>query len=536
MITKSKQAIDRIFRNASIYDGSGNPPFTADIALAGDEILEVGPIEGAPDCEIIDLAGLAVAPGFIDIHTHSDGSILDYPTADSRVMQGVTTEVTGNCGYSAAPRPEGDGRGTETSLLGQPIRTQWGSIATYFERLEAARISLNHLMLYGQGTLRRNCVGNQDRPPTADELRTMRRALEQGLAEGACGMSTGLEYTPGSFTPTEEIVDLARVVARYGGLYATHIRNEQEGLLNAIAEAIEIGKQANVRVQISHLKANGKPNWHLQDEALALIERARMEGVDVLADAYPYPAYSTSLSALLTPAMREGGADALVERLTDPATQRENIAYLRERVLRSPGGFELVVISRVETDQNREVIGLNLAQLGERWGVEPAEAMVRLLIEERGSVSQIGHGMNPENVATVLAHPLVMIASDGSSMAPVGEAAESKPHPRSYGTFARALSYYVRDRGALSLSEAVYKMTAMAADQLRLGDRGRIAPGKKADLVVFDARGVDDTATFEAPHQYPAGIQHVLVNGAFVVRDGHHTGSRPGQVLRGGAA
>jgi N-acyl-D-amino-acid deacylase len=324
---------------------------------------------------------------------------------------------------------------------------------------------------------------------------------------------------------------MTRVVARRRGFYASHIRNEEAALLEAVNEAIEIGRRTGARVQISHLKAAGKPNWDKQWAALDLIASARAAGVDALADAYPYTAYSTGLTIFLETWAREGDEEALVARLHDSGTRRRIRTATAARVLNDPGGFELIVISRVRTEKNRAVVGMNLVEIAEAWSVEPVDALLRLLEEESGGVGFIGHGMSEANVEMVLAHPLVMIGSDGVSMAPVGKAAETRPHPRSYCAFARVLRRYVRERKLFDLPTAIRKMTSMPADQVGLRDRGRLARGWKADVVAFDAAGIGDRATFEKPHQYAGGVVHVLVNGKFVVERGHQTEARPGTVL-----
>lgn len=524
---------DIVLKNAAIVDGTGASTWRADVGILGDAIAEIGAIPVEQSREFLDLSGLILCPGFIDIHTHSDGVIFDHPTAESRVRQGVTTEVTGNCGLSAAPI-SGLRAGCTfvASMLDDEVEAAWSNVASYLERLDRTRVSVNHALLIGQGTLRENAIGLVNRAPEPDEMRAMTRELEASLEAGAFGLSTGLEYTPGSFTSTDEIVALARVTARYGGFYATHLRNEQEGLLEAIDEALAIGRRAEVPVQISHLKANGRPNWGLQEEALTRIEYARSQGIDALADAYPYSAYSTLLTALLTPDMREGGPLAITARLRDPDSRAAIEEYLEKRIQLSPGDFGLIVISRVKTARNQAVVGLNLQEVGELWSMPPTEAMIRLLVEEETDVSYVGHGMNPENVAEVLAKPWVIIGSDGSSMSPVGKTAHSRPHPRTYGTFPRTVGYYTREMRLFSLEEAIRKMTALPASRLGLRDRGRIAPGMKADLVALNAAEVIDTATFEQPHRYPLGIVHVMVNGAFVLRNARHTGAKPGQALR----
>lgn len=525
---------DLVIRGGTIADGTGGPLWGADLGLRGDAISAIGTIDPEQGRRVLNANGLCVSPGFIDIHTHSDGSILRYPTADSRVMQGVTTEVTGNCGGSAAPV---EGMGVQA--LGEQldeygIEASWTDVASYFHVLEEVGISLNHALLLGQGTIRSNVAGAEDRPLDDDEFARVLGAVQEGMDHGAFGLSTGLEYVPGRFTPTAEIVAMARVVARRGGLYASHIRNEESTLLEALDEAIRIGRESGARVQVSHLKAAGEPNWGKQVAALSLIESARQGGVDVLADAYPYTAYSTGLTIFMPAWAASGGWEAASERLRDASAVERLRRELDVRVKQDPGDYDLIVISSVKTDENQDIIGKDLATIAEQWGLAPVDALLRLVAEEEGSVGFIGHGMSPSNVRLVLSHPLVMIGSDGSSMAPTGPAARTRPHPRSYGTFPRVLGHYCREEGIFDLPTAIKKMTSMPADQMGIRNRGRVARGMKADLVLFDADLVRDEATFETPHRYPTGIHHVLVNGHLVVENGEHTGKRSGQVLRKG--
>ncbi len=526
-------SFDLVIRGGSILDGTGSPPWRGDVGIVGDTIAALGRIAPEQARRLLDARGLVVCPGFIDIHSHSDDSIVRYPRAESRALQGVTTELTGNCGYSAAPLG-----GVNESFRRQAFRESfgldagWSDVASYVRTLEELGVSVNQALLLGQGSLRENVIGGEDRALDRDEMAALLRSVEVGMDEGAFGLSTGLEYEPGIFTPTSEIVDMVRVVARRGGLYASHIRNEVTTVLGAVAEAIEIGRRAEARVQISHLKAVGSHNWDKQEPALGLIESAGRQGVELLADAYPYTAYSTTLTVLTPAWARDGGQTALVERLRD-GVQRDRIRReVAETVLEDPGAFDLIVISSVASPANRPLVGHNLEQIAERWSVEPIDALLRILLEENGNVSYVGHGMSEANVETVLAHPMVMIGSDGSSMAPEGPAAETQPHPRSYGTYPRVLGHYCRERRLFDLTTAIRKMTSMPADQIGLGDRGRIAKGKKADLVVFDAKRIRDLGTFQEPHRYPAGIHHVLVNGVPVVERRKHTGARPGRVLR----
>jgi N-acyl-D-amino-acid deacylase len=527
------ESFDLVIRGGTLLDGTGGPAWQVDIGITGDSIAAVGSIAREQAKRALDASGLHVSPGFIDIHTHSDNTILRYPTADSRTQQGVTTEVTGNCGDSVAPL-EGVGAEARRAELEEKydIQAPWKGVDGYLRAVEEMRTSINHALLLGHGVLRENAIGRKDRPLSDVEMKGVLQAVEAGMEQGAFGLSTGLEYAPGLFTPTEEVISLTRVVARRGGLYASHIRNEEAHLLEAVDEAIQIGRRTGARVQISHLKASGRLNWGMQQAALNLIESARREGIEVLADAYPYTAYSTGISIFMPSWALDGGWTALAKRLDEPSDRARIRDEVAGRVLRDPGDYSLIVISQLRTENNRPLIGLSLSQIAGQWGVEPVDAVLRLLEEEEGSVSFIGHGMTPENVEKVLSHPLVMIGSDGSTMAPEGPAAKTKPHPRSYGTFPRVIGYYCRERNLFDLPTAIKKMTSMPADQIGLHDRGRLARGKKADVVVFNAKTIKDEATFGEPHRYPTGIQYVLVNGEVVVGQGKHTGARPGRVLR----
>ncbi len=529
---EASPAFDVVLKGGSILDGTGAPAFPADVGLAGDRIAAVGAIAASQGGRVIDVSGLQVAPGFIDVHTHSDTTILAYPTADSRVRQGITTELTGNCGSSAAPLLARSTRERPVLSGDFGVEADWTDVASYIARLERTRISVNHALLLGQGTLRQNAIGKADRPLQTHEMRSVVRALEAGLEQGAFGLSTGLEYVPGTYTPPDEIVELARVVARRQRLYSSHIRDEETRLLEAVREAIDVGRRAGVKVQVSHLKAAGQGNWPKQGESLDLIESARREGLDVRADAYPYTAYSTNLDTLVPAWGREGGAPRLLARLADPGTRARIRAEVSATVASDIGGWDLIVVAQVRTPKNQAVVGMSAAQIAEEWKMEPVDAVLRLLAEEEAAVSYVGHAMSPENVELVLKSPLVMVGSDGRSLAPTGKAAATRPHPRSYGTCARVLAYYCRERRLFDLPTAVRKMTSLPADRIGLADRGRVARGKMADLVVFDAAGVKDEATFADPHRYPAGIRHVFVNGTLVVDAGAHTGARPGRVLR----
>jgi N-acyl-D-amino-acid deacylase len=528
-------SFDLVIRGGTIYDGTGGPAWTSDIGLVGDTIAALGTISPDQAKRTIDATGMAVCPGFIDIHSHSDYTVLRYPKTNSRAHQGVTTEITGNCGSSMAPL-----EGLAAEIVGAELEAEsgldvsWTGYDSFCAVVEDGGVSVNQAMLVGHGVVRMGVTGMDDRPMSSDELKQAVRMLETAMDEGAWGLSTGLEYTPGNYAPTDEIVALAGLVARRGGVYASHIRNEERALLAAINEAINIGRRSGCRVQISHLKAAGKPNWGKQRAALDLISSARSAGVGVLADAYPYPAYSTTVQIFVPPWAQEGGWGGLGKRLAEPDERARIRDAMIDSVSHDPGGWDLVVISSVLREKNRPMVGKSIAEIGEIWKVEPVDAAIRLLVEEEGAVSMIGHGMDPTNVEMVLAHPLVMIGSDGLSMAPEGPAANQRPHPRSYGTYPRVLGHYARERGIFDLATAVKKCTSMPADQMGMTDRGRIARGKKADLVVFDPEKITDPATFDDPHRYAEGVHHVLVNGEAVIDNGSHTGALPGRVLRRG--
>jgi len=514
---------DVVLRGGTLVDGLGAAPRLADLAIAADRIaaiVEPGELASAEAAVTLDVAGKIVAPGFVDLHSHSDWTLLDCPTADSRIRQGITTEITGNCGSSAAP-PSSEGGELE--------------VAAYLRELEAHRVAVNVALLVGQGTLRLRALGAADRPATEAELARMVAELEVAMDAGAIGLSTGLEYVPGIFTPTSEIEALARVVARRGGLYATHMRNEEAKLLEAIDEALAIARRTGVRSEISHLKIVGRRNWPLMEEAIARLERARAEGLDVTADAYPYTAYSTELSILLPAWAREGGVEAMTSRLADPAQRAAICDAVATYVDSDPGDFDLIVISDVGEQGPADAIGRSVATLAAAAGLLPAETVLRLIERSRGDVSYVGFGMSEENVAKVLAHPLVGFGSDGDAQR-VEDVEAEQPHPRSYGAAVRLLARYCRDLGVVDLATAVRKLTAFPADRAGLPERGRLLAGCAADIVVFDLERLADTATYEQPKRYPTGIEHVFVNGVAAMRDGQPTGERAGRALRHGGA
>ena len=518
--TRRVHTFDLVVAGGTLADGTGAPPRAADVAVRDGRIAAIGRVDPERAAQRLDARGLVVAPGFVDLHSHSDRRILDVPTADSRVLQGYTCEVTGNCGGSAAPSPPG-------------AKRAFASVGEYLDALERARPAIHQALLVGHGTLRERRVGEVDRRLTPEELAALERDVDQALAEGAFGLSSGLEYVPGVYAPPEELTALARVAARRGRLYASHMRNEDLRLLEAVDETLGLAAATRSRVQVSHLKACGTRNWPKLDLALARIEAAAASGLDVRADMYPYAAYSTGLSILLEGWAREGGEGETLARLADPAQRARIRAELQARVDNEPGGFDRITIASELSDARRGWTGLTIAEVAARTSREPVDALLELLEGERGGVSYVGHAMREDDVARVLAHPLVCVGSDGYVQAAYGERG-SKPHPRSFGTAARVLGRYCRELGAFDLATAVVKLAAMPAERAGIAERGRVLPGFHADLVAFDRERVADRATFAEPRLPPVGIEHVVVAGRAVVRAGARTDERPGSVLRAG--
>jgi len=512
-----------LIRYVDVLDGTGAPAFQADVLLEGDCVAAIGALEAAQANTVIDGTGLVAAPGFIDIHSHSDYTLPINPKAESKIRQGVTTEVIGMCGGSPAPL---NAETVEQARQARPeLPWNWESFGEYLEVLRQQGIAVNVVPMAGHGTVRNLVLGPEDRAPTAGEVDEMKRAIAQAMDEGAWGLSTGLIYPPSAFADTDELIELSRVPATRGGFYFSHIRGEAEMLLDSVSEAIRIGEQAGLPVQIAHFKAQFPENWHLIDAALALLDEARDRGIDVLADRYPYIASSTGLKASLPNWVHDGGVEALLVRIADPATRAQILAGPLPRGRQ----WDAVVIAHAPDFP--EWAGLSVAEIATQRGADPGETALDLLIEAKGRVSVVHFSMEEEGLRKTLRHPAVMIGSDGSALAPYGPLGEGKAHPRNYGTFVRVLGKYAREEGVLTLAEAVHKMTGMPAARLRLPDRGRLAVGYKADVVLFDPRTVIDNATFTEPYQYPTGIEWVFVNGQAVVTPEGHTGALAGQVL-----
>lgn len=523
---------DLIIRKGVVVDGSGSPPFRADIGISEDKIKSIGDLSGESAEVVLDAAGMVVSPGFIDIHNHSDLTIFEVPSADNYILQGVTTLVIGNCGSSPAPLTDVNFEEEVKRVKREhpDIEVKWRSFSEYVKALDEVRPAVNIVPLVGHGTIRAAVLGFGPERPSEKDIHVMKELTRESMEAGAFGVSTGLIYIPGTFSTTEEIIELAKVAASWGGIYTTHMRNEGVGLLDSIYETVTIGLKAGIGVEISHLKASGRPSWGKVVAALKIIEDYAARGYDVSADAYPYPAASTSLATLLPREIRGASSEEIMKKLRDPDTVRN----LKDRL----GGaiFEERYISWTDimisySPGHREYEGMRLDKIAESLGVDPVEAVVRILLDDELATGMVTFSMREEDVRTVISHPLVAIGSDGS----VGRFGVGKPHPRRYGTFPRVIAKYVREEKVLTLQEAVRKMTSLPARKLRLWNRGLIRPGFKADLVVFNYHSIEDTATYENPHSYPRGIRYVIVNGKVSVEAGKVAPTvRAGKVLRRG--
>lgn len=529
--TKGRE-FDLLIVGGTIYDGTGGPPARADIGVSGGAVRSIGRIRAARAATVIKAEGMAVSPGFIDVHEHTAEGLLVNPRAESAVRQGVTTLVSGNCGDSPFPLTDEAFENAKQTLLAEyGLDLSWRDIRGFLGRLEEAGAALNYATFVGHGTVRAAAMGFGNRAPAAAELERMKALVGEAMAGGALGLSSGLEYTPGSFASTEELVELCRVAAGSGGVYATHVRDEEGGILEAVDEAFRIARETPIRLQISHLKVGYAVNWPKFPALLERIERARAAGIEFRCDRYPYIAWATGLDIFFPIWSREGTTEDFIVRLRDPSLQDRLRAEVRIKE-KELGSWDKVLISSVATGKNRPLEGVNVLDASVRAGQAPYDFIRDLLIEETGRVGMITFAMSEEQLKTLLAHPLVGVGSDGSAVAPYGPLAKGKPHPRFYGTFPRVLGKYVRDEKVIPLEEMIRKMTAMPAAHLGFVRRGMLKVGWAADLCVFDPERVIDKATYMEPAVYPEGIRQVVVNGEVVVDEGRHTGRLPGRVLR----
>lgn len=518
-------------------DGTGNPWFLADVGIEDGKILKVGELNSVTAQCIIDGEDYIVSPGFIDMHSHSDFSPLINPYMESKVRQGVTTEVVGNCGFSAVPLNDFV---TEEILKTSPllreadVELDWTTMKGYKEKVEREGVSLNIAPLVGHGNIRSMVLQLQKRRPRKEELQKMKQILAQAMEQGAFGMSTGLIYPPSCYAETEEIVELCKVTAQLGGIYSSHIRGEQDQLSQSVREAIQVGEKAGIPVEISHHKAAGKRNWGRVTQSLHLIREARSQNVDVTCDVYPYTAGSFGLDSLLPPHTHEGGVEKLIERLQSPEVRQE----LKEEMMNGVGkwhsmwevlGWENIMISYCKGHPEYE--GNTISEITREENRDPFHFVFDLIVEEKASTRVVLFSMSEHDVRTVLKSSISMIGSDSSTRATYGVLSTGKPHPRAYGTFPRILGRYVREESVLTLPEAIRKMTSFPAQKLGLKDRGLIKQGMWADITIFNPHRITDKATFANPHQYPEGIEYVIINGKKVIDKGEHTQQKPGRVL-----
>ena len=519
-------AYDIIVRNGLIYDGSGGEPYPADLAIDGDRIVAIGDLGDKHGKTEIDAEGLAVAPGFINVLSWSNLSLMQDGRSMSDIYQGVTLEVMGE-GHSMGPWND-EMKAERLSEQGDiKYDITWTTLGEYLQHLEDRGISTNVASFVGASTVRLHTMGYEDRPATTDELEQMKVLVRQAMQEGAVGMASALVYVPGSFAPTSELVELSRVVAEYDGVYASHMRNEGKTIFEALDEFLVIVRDSGVRGEIYHLKTSGKENWDKLDEVIRRIEAARAEGLPVTADMYTYHASSTGLTIELPGWAKEGGHDAMVERLKDPA--------MRQRIKQDMDMIppEDLLLTSFEKESLRHYTGRTLADVAAERGTSPEDTAFDLIIEDDSRIGTVRFTMSEENVRKKIALPWMSFCSDSSSQNPKPPFTNSQPHPRGYGAFARLLGKYVRDEQVIPLQEAVRRLTRFPATNLKLKNRGALAPGFYADVAVFDPDKVADKATFENPHQLAEGMVHVFVNGTQVLKSGKHTGATPGRFIKG---
>jgi dihydroorotase/N-acyl-D-amino-acid deacylase len=504
-------AYDLLIRNGRIIDGTGSPWYRGDLAVRGDTIARIAPRIDAPSTRVIDAGGKVVAPGFIDLHTHARRGIFQVPTADNYVRQGVTTLIEGPDGSSPLP------------------------IKPFLERFRTTRVTPNFGLFVGQGSIRDAVIGPINRKATPDEIETMRGLVRQGMEDGAFGLSSGLFYVPGTFTPTAEVIELAKVAGRLGGIYISHMRDEANGVVDSVRETIEIGEKGGLPTQVTHHKVIGKANWGKAADTLRLIDEARARGVDATIDQYPYTASSTSIQAALMPAWAlEGGREAVMKRLQTPGMRAELRKETARMITEERGGGDPNNVQLARCDWDHALDGKRLGDVTKARGVPPTidnAAETVLWIVEKGGCGGIFHAIGEDDLQKIIRHPATMIGSDGE----VPIFGEANPHPRSYGTFVRVLGRYVRELKTITLEDAVRKMSAFPAQRIGLADRGVLREGLKADIAIFDPATVGDRATFEQPHQYAVGVAQVIVNGQVAFEEGTMTAARPGRVLYGPA-
>lgn len=518
---------DVLIKNGQIVDGSGKPSYLGDIAINADTIAAIGFIEHAIGKHEIDATGLSVAPGFINMLSWANESLIEDGRSQGDIRQGVTLEVLGE-GNSMGPLSESMKKEMKEGQSTIKYDIPWTSLGEYMEYLENKGVSTNIASFIGNATLRKNTIGYENRPPTPEEMETMKRLTREAMEEGAVGLSTSLIYVPSGHAKTDEIIELAKVVSEYDGMYISHIRDEEGLLLDAVQELITISEEADITSEIYHFKASGNANWQLLDSAIVLVENARKKGLAVTTDMYMYNASSTGLNVLLPAWAKEGGHGATMKLIEQKAKRKK---MMEEVDFHVPP--ENILLVGFRNKAMRVNIGKTLADIAKERNIAPEEAIVDLIYEDNSRIQVVYFSMSEDNIKKKLALPYMSICSDAGSYTNSGVFIEQSTHPRAYGSFARLLGKYVREEKVVSLEDAVYKLTTLPATNLKLQKRGALKEGFYADITVFDAAKIKDNATFEKPHQYATGMQHVLVNGTAVLKDGEHTGTFPGRVVRG---
>ena len=532
-----QQSFDIIIRNGTVYDGSGRSPVKADVGIKGDRIAAVGNLSRATAPTIVDAKGLAVAPGFINMLSHSESSWLQDYRSLSELRQGVTTQIFGES--SMGPLSDEMKKRRTESQGDVKFVIPWTTLAEYLAYLEKQGISQNVASFIGAPTIREYVIGLEDKPPTPAQLDQMRELVRREMEAGALGITTALIYPPAFFAKTDELIELCKVAAKYKGKYTAHMRSEGAQLLEAVQETIRISKEAGLPAEIYHLKASGEANWPKMDQAIKLIEDARKQGVKITADMYTYPAGGTGLDASLPPWVFDGGREAAYKRLQDPATRQKIAEAVRtptnewENLYLLSGSPERILLASFRNDSLKPLTGKTLAEVAKMRGKDPVETIMDLLLEDRSRIGTIYFLMSEDNIKKQIRQPWVSFGSDAASIAAEGVFLKSSAHPRTYGNFARLLGKYVRDEKVISLTEAIRRLTSLPATNLGLKDRGSLKPGMFADVVIFDPETIADRATFGQPHQYSVGVRDVFVNGVHVLKNGEHTGAKPGRALWG---
>ncbi len=531
------QSFDIIIKGGTVYDGTGGPGVKADVGIKGDRIAAIGNLSRAIATTIVDAKGLAVAPGFINMLSHSETSLIRDPRSLSEIKQGVTTQIFGE--LSMGPLNDQMKQRLREQQGDVKYDIEWTTLAEYLNYLEKRGVSQNFASFIGAATIRENVIGLEDKPPTPEQLAQMRELVRREMEAGALGITTALIYPPAFFAKTDELIELCKVAAKYKGKYTVHMRSEGNQLIEGVQETMRIGREAGLPVEIYHLKALGKDNWSKMDQVIKMIEDARRQGVKISANMYTYTAGGTGLDASMPPWVFDGGREAAYKRLQDPATRRKIADAIRtptnewENLYLAAGSPDRILLASFKSEKLKPLTGKTLAEVARMRGQDPVETIMDLVLEDRSRIGTIYFLMSEENIKKQIRLPWVSFGSDAASIAPEGVFLKSAAHPRAYGNFARLLGKYVREEKVISLSEAVRRLSGLPATNLGLDHRGFLKPGMFADVVVFDSQTIADRATFDNPHQLAVGVKHVLVNGVQVLKDGEHTGAKPGKALWG---